>query len=751
MRLLRLCVAILAAVLVSSAADATAATVAIYVDATVAPAAFAAGEVAAAVAVAGHTSTRAGLEAIRHPVAGPCVVFAIGPQHGHLVQTGLKIPSPLRPEGFAVRRTGTAEAPVVWIVGADAGGALYGGLEVAEQIRLYGLGRIVAMERAPHLALRGVKFNLPLDVRTPSYTDMSDAAQANISEVWSLEFWHEFLDTLARHRYNLVTLWNLHPFPSLVKVAEYPEVALEDVWRSTGPFAEYYSTRATDLHAPGILDRVEVVRRLTIDQKIAFWRQVMQYGRDRNIDFQVITWNVYTYGTGKHRGITDAIDNPVTADYFRRSVASLLRTYPLLRGVGVTAGENMGTHDASFDDKEKWLFATYGQGVLDVAREQPDRPIRFIHRQHETHAQDIARTFAPLTALPNVEFVFSFKYAQAHVMSATTQPFHRGFVESLGTHRTMWTLRNDDALIFRWGAPDFVREFVRNIPVDVSRGMYYGSDMWIWGREFLSLDPETPRQLEIEKHWYNWLLWGRLTYDPELDNERLVALLGARFPGANARALFEAWQHASMIYPVTTGFHWGEFDFQWYIEGCRSRPEPARTASGFHDVNRFITLGPHPGADNISIPRFVAATRAGESLTGTTPEEVAARLHAHARAALTSLNAITPGPDRELRRTVGDIRAMALLGDYYGYKIEGATALAFFRRAGEPKRQQQAISALMRAAEAWSRFTAHATSLYRNPVWTNRVGHVDWRTLETEVARDIEIARQARPGETPPE
>ena len=45
-----------------------------------------------------------------------------------------------------------------------------------------------------------------------------------------------------------------------------------------------------------------------------------------------------------------------------------------------------------------------------------------------------------------------------------------------------------------------------------------------------------------------------------------------------------------MIYPLTTGFHWGALDFQWYIEGCQSRAEFAQTPTGFHDINRFISL-----------------------------------------------------------------------------------------------------------------------------------------------------------------
>ena len=129
-----------------------------------------------------------------------------------------------------------------------------------------------------------------------------------------------------------------------------------------------------------------------------------------------------------------------------------------------------------------------------------------------------------------------------------------------------------------------VREFVANIPIEKSAGYYLGSDMWVWGREFLDKRPRAPRQLETDKHWLHFLLWGRLGYDPALDNERITALVAQRFPGADASALLAAWQNASMTYPLVTGFHWADFDFQWYIESCRSRPGPANTASGFHSA-----------------------------------------------------------------------------------------------------------------------------------------------------------------------
>ena len=648
-------------------------------------------------------------------------------------------------ESFEIRRK---RADRIVVVGEDAAGAMYGGLEVAELIRIGGLDTIQDTQQSPYLAMRGTKFNIPLDVRTPSYTDPCDAAQQNIAEMWSFDFWKNYIDSLASHRYNFVSLWNLHPFPSLVKVPDYPNVALEDVQRSTVEWKEYYSGTGTGFDAEEIINNVEVLKRLTMDEKIAFWKKVMRYGKERNVDFYFVTWNTFVNGTGGQYGITDSLDNETTIDYFRKSVKQMFVTYPDLAGIGLTPGENMrfqseGTR-ATSKQKEDWLFATYGQGILDAAETFPNRKMTLIHRQHMSGALAIADQFQSLLDHDTVDFIFSFKYAKAHVMSCTTQPFHQGFVRDIQSHgdlKTIWTLRNDDNYYFRWGAPDFVREFIQNIPYDVSRGFYYGSDQYIWGREFLSLDADTPRQIEVDKHWYHWMLWGRLGYNPRLGNDRFIQILQARFPQTNAARLFDAWQSASMVYPLTTGFHWGPLDFQWYIEACKSRPEPAQTTTGFHDVNRFISLPPHPSTDNISIPDYVKAELGGTEVTGTTPPEIAQEIHANADRALAVLQTLNVDGNKELCQTLSDIRCMAYLGKYYGYKICGATELALYRESRVNDHQERAITELTKAAEYWKRYMDTAMKQYKNPLWTNRVGHVDWKQLYQEVLQDIDIAK----------
>ena len=198
---------------------------------------------------------------------------------------GARPPGTLKSEGYGLRVSSKGGRSTYWVVGADAAGVMYGGLELAEVIRVDGLGGVTDVDHNPYMAMRGTKFNIPLDARSPSYSDVCDAGQNNIIEMWSFDFWKEYIDTLARYRFNFVSLWSLHPFPSLVKVPDYPDIALDDVKRSTVQWEENYDLSGRGFDSPEILNNLETLKKMTIDEKIAFWRKVMRYAKDRNIDF----------------------------------------------------------------------------------------------------------------------------------------------------------------------------------------------------------------------------------------------------------------------------------------------------------------------------------------------------------------------------------------------------------------------------------------------------------------------------------
>jgi hypothetical protein len=69
-------------------------------------------------------------------------------------------------QAYRIKRDGAA----VRVVGGDAIGAMYGGLDIAEAIRTGTLDSLKDSDKQPHILRRGIKFNIPLDLRTPSYS-----------------------------------------------------------------------------------------------------------------------------------------------------------------------------------------------------------------------------------------------------------------------------------------------------------------------------------------------------------------------------------------------------------------------------------------------------------------------------------------------------------------------------------------------------------------------------------------------------
>jgi len=713
-------------------------TPALFADSTIPQVAFAAAEISsnAPRAVREFPLERAG-----KVECSPCMAIASGEAQGKQLAAALGIAAPAsgRVQSYSIRRAGSK---FVAVFGADANGAMYGGLDVAEALKLKTVATLNDSTHTPHIANRGIKFNLPLDVRTPTYSDNSDAAQQNIPEMWSFDFWREFIDDLARHRYNVLSLWSLHPFPSMVKVPEFPEVALNDVQRTRVRLDETYAHTGKDMVRPELLRDVETVRTMTIDDKIRFWRDVMQYAHNRGIAVYVITWNIFTFGAeGKH-GITLDQANPRTIEYFRASVREMVLTYPLLAGIGITAGEQMSERKDDFS-KEKWLWKTYGEGIRDALKLQPGRNLALIHRYHQTGQDEIFREFKDYPGT----FELSFKYSVAHMYSIPNPPYIKDLLEAIPPGKRTWlTVRNDDVYSFRWGDPSFARDYIKHIPgADKVAGFYMGPDGYVWGREFLSKDPANgPRETVIGKQWYSFLLWGRLSYDPTLSDEHFTRIVGARFPGVDASKLTRAWASASQVFPLITRFFWGDIDLRWFPEACLSHPRHR----GYYTVRDFVEGQSMPGSNVLSILEWRKKKLAGESMNGVTPLEIAAELERRSREALAGVDGLM-ADGQELRNTLNDIRAMAQLARYYAAKIRSAASLALYDRSGNASEKAEGVRQAEQALEAWQAYSAEYTTQYIQPRLYNRVGFVDIPQLVSRARDDIEIARRWTTGTFP--
>ncbi|MBB5716374.1 carbohydrate-binding family 6 protein [Sphingomonas aerophila] len=657
-------------------------------------------------------------------------------------------------EGYRIE--GSASTALT-VTGGDATGAMYGGLDVAEGVRLG--GETLAMlgngrTHRPHIAKRGIKYNIPLDLRTPSYSDGSTSSQLNIPEVWSRAFWQAYFDEMARDRYNVLTLWSLHPFPSMVKVPEFADIALDDVWRSREPLdAEPLDFRGRDAVHPKFLANHEVVKKITIGEKIAFWRDVMQMAADRGIAVYVFTWNVFVYGTAGKYGIDDSMTNTRTVAYMRASVREMVTTYPLLAGIGITAGENLPAGNPTAT-QEQWLWSTYGAGISDALKAQPSRRFELVHRFHETEPGEIERNWSAYPGFPD-SFTYSYKYSVAHMYSDPKPPFIAEAIPFIKDGVKTWlTVRNDDLYSFRWGDPDFAREYILNMPLpDKLVGFYMGPDGFNWGRDFLDRanagkEQGAARRLVTQKQWYSFAMWGRLSYDPSLPDRHFEAMLAARFPGVDAGRLYAASSAASKIIPQVTQFFWQDIDLEWFPEACAYSPQKRPRGTRFYSVADFINGVPMPRSGILSIRRWRQRLTDSRPLDALSPLDVATALAGLADTTLDHVADLRTGgatKEGELASTLADYEAMAHLGRYYAHKIRGACDLALYDQSSRPSDKGSAVVELLAAKDAWRRYAAVRDAQYL-PAFYNRIGYVDVTALTASAAKDVEIARTWRAG-----
>ena len=634
---------------------------------------------------------------------------------------------------------------IIEITGGDERGLMYGGLEVAEQIDLYGIDGIRTTEAAPWIEERGVKLNLTIDMRTPTYSGAGDSEQLNIETMWDMGFWHDYIDELARNRYNTLSLWSLNPFASMVKVPEYPDIALDDVWRTTLEFDDSYNGTATNLVRPEHWENYEVVKKMTIDQKIAFWQEVMQYAADRGIKTYIITWNIYTYGEQGKYGIDSDVNNQVTKDYFRASVRQMMRTYPLLAGIGVTAGENMVWDPGMDIINETWLWETYGLGIQDVLEEQPDRQFKLIHRLHLAEFDLIYDTWKDFKG----ELEICENYINAHMYATTTAKDGESVLSQMNRGGKLnLLLRDDDFYNYRFGDVDFVREYIESFPDHERINVLIGSDGFIQARDFTNTDTQACGTLVIERQWFTYGLWGKMLYNPELGNDYFLALLNAHFH-ADCTALLDAMAAAGKVIPQIDKQYYVNGDATWYPEASWSSP----ATFGYLNIQRWMrSTNTYPYGHTMSIADYAVASSKGEVVTDLmTPPQVSDNLRNFGENALDAvrkaesvdMSSMTDLQKREYKQFVSDQEAMAYLGLYYSEKILASVDMRMLNETSDESYRQSAIAHLTNALDYWRAY-AEIQSIKYKPQRLCRQGYVDLNEITKSVENDISLAEKWR-------
>lgn len=192
-------------------------TVGIFFDANVPQIKFAATDVKTALSSKNFTVEMLPLSALNAKYANKKVVVALASNSAIsnlLKGEGGTLPSGLGEQAYGLRTTQKGQA-TFWVLGGDVDGAMYGTFQIADNISADGFTGTYNNQETPFMLNRGMKLNLPLDKRVPTYVGgwSANSAKKAIPHVWDIDFWKKLIDQQARNRYNMLSVWVHHPFP----------------------------------------------------------------------------------------------------------------------------------------------------------------------------------------------------------------------------------------------------------------------------------------------------------------------------------------------------------------------------------------------------------------------------------------------------------------------------------------------------------------------------------------------------------
>lgn len=612
----------------------------------------------------------------------------------------------------------TVESETITLAASGDAGLCYGLLD----LRLSSWQ--ASCTKVPYLKKRGIKYNIPLDMRTPSYSDASDMAFHSIGKVWDFSFWQRFLDAMAKQKFNVLSLWSLSPFPSLVKAPGFEAMSLSDVQCSA--LTPKPSMSGATLYEEEMQSRAITLKKLSIEEKIAFFNRVLAYAKDRLIEVYLFTWNLFFFGeTARQLGITSSVENPTAKAYLHSATKALLESYPLLAGLGFTAGEQMSL-DACKD--VSFLHDTYAQAVDEYLTEHPERKFLLIHRTHWAGSQAIEEQYKTY-AHP---FALSFKYSNAHLHSHSKPMFLDRYLKENPTSFPLFlTIRDDDYYLHRFAGFSFVQAYLKNLPAKRIEGFYVGSDGYSWGWETVSRHLEA--ELYLEKHWFKLALFGQLSYDPELAREDLLALFLQRYPTLD-EPFFSLFEQASSLLNLVTTVHWHDWDFQWYVEGCCKFLHPPIAKLAFEDILDFLDCPSMPDSGYLSV---------GESLNQQTDTTAGRHVLSIVEELKTIASQVLEGIEHchqptqehdEVWEMREDIHSLRLLGSYYATKLEAAYLLG--------KRDKRCLSLLGKAVVLWEAYAEGVQSRYRPQRFARLCSSIDLRQFNEHARLDLLLAQQ---------
>lgn len=645
-----------------------------------------------------------------------------------------KEPSSIQKQGFQIEH----KNKVLFISAIDAAGAMYGALDAAEQIRMGKAWQAITAKKVnPYFTVRALKFNLPWS----SYR-VGPAMDQHLEVCRDLKFWQRFIDQMAENRFNVLSLWNVHPFSYMVKPVNFPG-------------ANNFSEKE-------------------MGEWKHFWTSLFRMAKERGIEPFIVNWNIAVSPEfAKKYGVRERNDtSEIVKHYTREVVAQVINEYPDLAGIGITLADWMSNFtsktsslpEMSPKDREDWIEQTVVAGI-----KAANRPVKFLHRSVLSSDPSEMRRVINNANLPDttlVEIKFNWSHGHSTPILALTHDSHSGKKDDgywspmPANYRIQWMVRNEDFFILRWGQPDFIRKHIANNSAAYVNGYFVGSEGYIPAKDFSHKNGvHKTWEYAFEKQWLFYQLWGRLLYDPTTPDFVFESAFDNRYGNKRGKALLKAFSSASQMPLRLASFHGSTWDYTLYSEGFLS---PFTSNGGLHDtVSSFISIDElidHTVLDPnyVSIPEYVNQTIEKKELAQgkISPLVLADSLEADSKTVLNLVKQLRTGSSQTLACELEDLETWAWLSKYFADKVRAGVALYTFRVTGEKAKQQMAVQLLTNCVGVWEKIGKLTASHYQEVPYIDDHSsggnaykdalRFSWIKYLPQVERDIILANELK-------
>ena len=633
----------------------------------------------------------------------------------------------LQKEGYDIR----FQNNVLILSAIDAGGAMYAAFDVAEQIQMGKAWKsILSKNINPHFTVRALKFNLPWS----SYR-VGPAMDQHLEVCRDLNFWQSYIDQMAENRFNIISLWNVHPFSFMVKPVNFL-------------LANNYSDAE-------------------MKEWKHFWTSLFRMCKDRAIEPFIVNWNIAVspeFSAAYH--VKERNDtSELVKRYTREVVTQVINEYPDLAGIGITLADWMSNFANSKSelpvmtpkDREDWIEETVVAGM-----KAADHPIKFLHRSVlSADPMEMRRIInnAHLADTTLVEIKFNWSHGHSTPILALTHDSNSGAKDDgywnplPDNYRVEWMVRNEDTFILRWGQPNFIREHIATNSANYVNGYFVGYEGYIPAKDCSHVNNNHKTwTYAFQKQWLFYMMWGRLLYNPKTPDNVFEAAFNNHYSGNKGGALLKAYTAASNMPLKLASFHGSTWDYTLYSEGFLA-PFASKglhdTVSSFISVDELIdhvTLDPN----YVSIPDFVKGSYPKKAKT-VTPLALASSLEADSKMVMQIVKQLRPGSSPTLLCELDDLETWAHLSSYFAGKLRAGVALQTYRTTSEKAQQQKAVMLLTKCVNDWRIVSKITAAHYKEVPYVDDHSsggqaykdalRFSWSKYLPQVLRDIELAK----------